>query len=107
MFEYQRWPEVNKFLGDSDTKSAQAIAKDLNLSSIKMGDYYKYSLGLDFRSTDDNSMNGSRCCIRNGGGIQIQMMREAESQAPLMMYMFLFMNAQLIVDNSNFKSLVY
>ena len=71
MFEYQRWPEVNKFLGDSDTKSAQAIAKDLNLSSIKMGDYYKYGLWLNFRSTDDNSMHGSGCCIGSGGGIQI------------------------------------
>ena len=72
MFEYQHWPEVNKFFGNSDNESAQAIAKDLNLSSIKMGDYYKYGLGLDFRSTDDNSMHGSGRRIGNGGGIQIQ-----------------------------------
>ena len=97
MLEYQHWPEVSKFFGDSD------------LTGIEMGDYYKdkYGLWLDFRSTDDNSAHGSGRRIGDGGGIQIQMTREAESQAPLTMYVFLIMDAQLTVEDGNFKSLMY
>ena len=109
MFENQHWPEVNKFFSDSDTENAWAITKDLNLSGIKIKDYYKdkYSLWLDFRLTDDNSAHGSSRCIGDGGGIQIQMTREAETQASLTMYVFLIMDAQLTVDDRNFKSLMY
>ena len=109
MFECQHWPEINKFFSDSNTKNTRVIVKDLNLSSIEMGDYYKdkYGLWLDFRSTDDNSAHGSGRRIGDGGGIQIQMTREAESQAPLTMYVFLIMDAQLTVEDGNFKSLTY
>ena len=91
MFEYQHWPEVNKFFGNSDNESAQAIAKDLNLSGVETGNYFKdkYGLWLDFRSTDDNSAHGSGRRIGEGDGIQIQMMREAETQAALTMCVFL------------------
>ena len=91
MFKYQHWTEVNKFLGDSNTENTRAIAKDLNLSGIEMGDYYrdKYGLCLDFRSTDHNSMHGSGRRIGDRGGIQIPMTREAETQAALTMYVFL------------------
>ena len=109
MFEYQNWLEVNKFFGNSDTKHAPAIAKDLNLSGIEMGDYYKdkYGLWLDFRSTEHNSVHGSGHCIGDGGGIQIQMTREAETQASLPMYILFIMDMQLTVNDRNFKNLMY
>ena len=109
MFEYQHWTKVNKFFGNSDTEHAQAIAKDLNLSSIEMGDYYKdkYGLWLNSRSTDHNSVHGSGCRIGDGGGIQIQMTREAETQALVTMCVFLIKDTQLTVDDRNFKSLMF
>ena len=45
--------------------------------------------------------------IGDGGGIQIQMNREAKTQVPLTMYVFLVMDAQLMVEGGNFKSLMY
>ena len=111
MFDYQHWPEVNKFFGDSDTENARVIAKDLNLSGIEMGDYYmykdKYGLPPDFRLTDNNSEHGSGHPIGDRGGIQIQMTREAKTQASLTMYVFLIRDTQLTVDDGNFKSLMY
>ena len=83
------------------------IAKDLNLSSIKIGDYYKnkYGLWLDFRMKDDNSAHSSSCWIGDSCGIKIQVMREAKTQGNLRMYVFLVMDAQLSVENSHFKDL--
>ena len=85
------------------------IAKHLNLSGMEMGDYYrnKYCFWLDFRLTDHNSVHGSGRRIGDGGRIQIQMTREAKTQASLMMYVFLIMDAQLTIDEGIFKSLTY
>ena len=107
METYQHWNEVKKFFGDTDAEHAQRVARDLNNYGVEIEDYYKdkYGLWLDFRSNDDNILHGSGRTIKNHGGINIELNRDAESAGDLSMYVFLIMDAQLKLEDGSFSSL--
>ena len=85
------------------------MAKDLSMYWMTQDEYLtnSYGLWLDFRSTDDNSLHGAGRRISDNGGISVHFAREAENNGDLTMYVFLVMDAQLTIENGNFKSLMY
>ena len=55
-----QYDEIMKHFGEGRLKDARAIQKDLQLHNINIALYYtdKYSLGLDFRTKDNNRLHG-------------------------------------------------
>jgi hypothetical protein len=63
MKAYQQWDEVNKFFAfnSKQDKEINLITKKLFLTETTLEKYLttNYSLWLDLRSTDDNSLHGT------------------------------------------------
>ena len=67
MHRYQHWEEIHKYFGDSREERGTGVAKDLNLSDMRLKDYLvdKYGLFLGLRSNDDNKIHGSGRRVEN------------------------------------------
>ena len=86
------------------------VAKDLALVDVNLGEFLtrKYSLWLDLRTSDDDSLHGSGRRIENASeGIMIQITKKAEATGALNIYLFVVMDAQLNIEDGRFFSAVY
>ena len=82
------------------------VAKDLALADVNLGEFLtsKYSLWLDLRTSDDDSLHGSGRRIENASeGITIQNTK-AEATGVLNIYLFVVMDAQLNTEDGRFVS---
>lgn len=114
MKAYQQWDECIKRFGGCPGLHLQAdivhTIKGLGFVGVSMSSYLtsKYCCWLDMRTTDDDELHGSGRRIENGSeGITIQISKKAESAAPLNMYLYVIMDAQLNIEDGRFKSALY
>ena len=112
MKAYQQWNEVNKFFAFSskDDKILNMISKELHLTETTLEKYLttNYSLWLDLRSTDDNSLHGTGRRIENASeGITIQIEKKAGSNEPVNLYLFIIQDAQINFEDGRFKEVQY
>ena len=112
MRAYQMWDEAKKYFapGSKRHPDVGTDAKDLALADVNLGEFLtsKYSLWLDLRTSDDDSLHGSGCRIENASeGITIQITKKAEATGALNNYLFVVMDAQLNIEDGRFVSAPY
>ncbi|MEW8525343.1 MAG: hypothetical protein AB2552_20055 [Candidatus Thiodiazotropha endolucinida] len=112
MHAHHMWDEARKFFaaGSKRHPEAAAIAKDLALADVSLGEYLtsKYSLWLDLRASDDDQLHGSGRRVENASeGVTIQISKKAEAAGPLNIYLFIIMDAQLNIEDGRFVSAIY
>ena len=80
------------------------------LADVKLEDFLtsKYSLWLDLRTSDDDRLHGSSRRIKNASeGITMQITKKAGTAGALSMYLFVFMDAQLNIEDGWFVLAAY
>ena len=112
MRAYQMWDEAKKYFapGSKRHPDVGTVAKDLALADVNLGEFFtsKYSLWLDLRKSDDDSLHGSGRRIENASeGITIQITMKAEATGALNIYLFVVMDAQLNIKDGRFVSAAY
>ena len=108
---YEIWDEAKKYFAASPgSKRHPDVAKDLALADVNLGEFLasKYSLWLDIRTSDDNSLHGSgRRIVNASEGITIQITKKAEATGALNNYLLVDMDAQLNIEDGRFVSAAY
>ena len=114
MRAYQKWDEAKKYFAASPCSKRHpdvgTVAKDLALADVNLGEFWtsKYTLGLDLRTSYDDSLHGSGHHTENAReGITIQITKKAEATGALNIYLFVVMDAQLNIEDCRFVSAVY
>ena len=72
--------------------------------------YYtdKYALWLDFRTIDDNTLNGSGRRLENTSeGVRLHIKKEAGSASKLSCYLYIFQDAQINISDAQFLNVIY
>ena len=109
--EYRhQYDEIMKHFGEGRLKEAGAIQRDLQLHNVNMASYYtdKYALWLDFRTIDDNRLQGSDRQLENTSEeICLQITKKAGSAGKLSFYLYIFQNAQINISDTQFLNVVY
>ena len=109
--EYRhQYDEILKHFGEGRLKEAGAIQKDLQLHNVDIASYYtdKYALWLDFRTIDDNRLQGSGRRLENTSeGIRLQITKKAESAGKLSCYLYIFQDAQINISDAQFLNVLY
>ena len=86
------------------------VQAQLQLYDLSAGEYLvnKYALWLDFRTIDENELDGTGRQIGNtSGGITKQVEKKAESDGALKAYIYLIMDARLNIQNGAHVSARY
>ena len=86
------------------------MQKDLNLGDVSLGAIFtdKYALWVDLRTTDDDSLYGRGRRVENTGeGITSQIIKELDVSGSLTAYLYIAFDAQLIIEDSRFKNVIY
>ena len=109
---YQMWDEAKKYFapGSKRHPDVGTVAKDLALADVNLGEFLtsKYSLWLDLRTSDDDSLHGSGRRIENAiEGITIQVTKKTEATGALNIYLFVVMDAQLNIEDGRLVSAAY
>ena len=109
--EYRhQYDKIVKHFAEGRLKEAGAIQKDLQLHNVNIASYYtdKYALWLDFRTIDDNRLQGSGRRLENTSeGIRLQITKKVESASKLSCYLYIFQDAQIIISDAQFLNVVY
>ena len=109
--EYRhQYDEIVKHFAEGNLKEAGAIQKDLQLHNVNIASYYtnKYALWFDFRTIDDNRLQGLGRQLENTGkGIRLQITKESGSAGKLSCYLYIFQDAQINISNTQFLNVVY
>ena len=110
---YQHFDEIRKYFGcgglHNDPTTA-LVCKSLHLNDVRLDEYLttKYALWIDLRSTDDDKLHGSGRRIENGSeGITIQIDKKQEDDKAIKIYLYVVMDAQLNIESSRLKDIVY
>ena len=112
MRAYQMLDEAKKYFAPDSKRHPEVgtAAKDLALADVSLGEFLtsKYSLWLDFRTSDDDRLQGSgRRIEKVSKGITIQITKNAETAGALNIYHFVVMDAQLYIEDGWFVSAAY
>ena len=109
--EYRhQYDEILKHFAEGRLKEAGAIQKDLQLHNVNIASYYtnKYALWLDFRTIDDNRLQGSGRRLENTSeGIRLQITKESGSAGKLSCYLYIFQDTQINISDAQFLNVVY
>ena len=103
------WDEGKKYFAPRSKRHPDVgtVAKDLAMADVNLGEFLtsKYSLWLDLRTSDDDSLHGSGRRIENASeDITIQITKKAEATGALNIYLFVVMDAQLNIEDGRFVS---
>ena len=106
------WDEAKKYFvpGSKRHPDVGTVAKDLALADVNLREFLTsmYSLWLDLRTSDEDSLHGSGHLIENASeGITIQITKKAEATGALNIYLFVVMDAQLNIEDGRFVSAAY
>ena len=96
--------------GKQTDNNANEIQKHLQLYNFSLGEYLinKYALWLDFRTIDENKLQGMGIRIENASeGITLPIEKKEGSAGALDAYIYLIMDAQLNIQNDAYISAVY
>ena len=112
MRSFEQYDEIcNNFAeGKQRDNDANEIQKHLQLYNLSSGEYLvsKFALWLDFRTIDENELQGTGRHIENASkGITLQIEKKVESVRALNAYIYLIMDAQLNIQNGTYVSAVY
>ena len=112
MKSFEQYDEIYKYFAEGKQKdnNPNEVQKHLQLHNVSVGEYLtdRYALWLDFRTTDENSLQGTCRRIENVlEGIMLQIEKKAETAGPLNAYIYLIMDAQLDIQNGAFVSALY
>lgn len=113
MLPHHHFHEISKLLGGGRLRTdfVDEVSKNLHLHDVRLDQYLntKYALWLDFRTIPTNELHGSGRRIENGtDGITIQIDRKNMGDAgDVTVYMYVIMDAQLNIENSRLKEIVY
>ena len=112
MRSFEQYGEICKYFAERKQRDTDAneIQKHLQLYDLSLGEYLvnKYALWLDFRTIDENELQGTGRRIENASeGITLQIEKKAESAGALNAYIYLIMDAQLNIQNGAYISAVY
>ena len=112
MRSFEQYDEICKYFteGKQRDNDANEIQKHLQLYDLSLGEYLvnKYALWLDFRTIDENELDGTGRRIENASeGITLQIEKKAESAGARNAYIYLIMDALLNIQNSAYISVVY
>ena len=112
MRAFLMWDEAKKYFapGSKCHPDVGTVAKDLALEDVNLDEFLtsKYSLWLDLRTSNDDSLHGSGRRIENASeGITIQITKKAEETGALNIYLFVVMDAQLNIEDGRFVSAAY
>ena len=108
MRSFKQYDEAHKYFPEG--RLANEVQAQLQLHDVSVGEYLvnKYALWLDFRTIDENELQGTGRQIGNtSGGINIQVEKKVESAGALKAYIYLIMDAQLNIQNDAYVSAVY
>ena len=108
MRSFEQHDKTRKYFAEG--RLANEVQKSLQLYDLSVGEYLanKYALWLDFRTIDENELQGMGRQIGNtSGGIIIQIEKKAETAGALNAYIYLIMDAQLNIQNGAYVSAVY
>ena len=112
MRSFEQYDEICKYFAEGKQKdnNANEIQKHLQLYDLSLEEYLvnKYTLWLDFRTIDENELQGTGKHIENASeGITLQIEKKEESAGALNAYICLIMDAQLNIQNGAYVSAVY
>ena len=112
MRAFEQYDEICKYFteGKQRDNDANEVQKHLQLYNLSLGEYLvnTYALWLDFRTIDENKLHGTSRTIENASeGITLQIEKKEESAGTLNAYIYLIMDAQLIIQNGAYVSAVY
>ena len=112
MRSFEQYDETLKYFAEGKQRdnNANEVQAQLQLYDLSVGEYLvnKYALWLDFRTIDENFLQGMGRKIENvSEGITLQIEKKAESAGPLNAYIYLIMDAQLNIQNGSYISAVY
>ena len=112
LLPYQHFDEVRKLFagGRLRNPTVDLVSKDLHLHDVRLDEYLteKYALWLDLRATEDNKLHGSGRRIENGSeGITIQVYKIQEDDKPVNIHLFVLSDAQLNIEDTRLKDVVY
>ena len=112
MRSFEQYDETQTYFAEGVQRDSNAneVQKSLQMYDLSVGEYLtaKYALWLDFRTIDENELQGTGRQIGNtSGGITIQIKKKAETAGALKAYIYLIMDAQLNIENGAYVSAVY
>ena len=103
MRSFEQYDKICKYFAEGKQRDndANEIQKHLQLYDLSLGEYLvnKYALWLDFRTIDENELQGTGRRIENASeGIILQIGKKAESAGALNAYIYLIRDAQLNIQ---------
>ena len=112
MRSFEQYDKICKYFAEGKQRDndANEIQKHLPLYNLSLGEYLvnKYALWLDFRMIDENELHGTGRRIENASeGITLQIEKKEEPAGALNAYIYLFMDAQLNIQNGSYISVAY
>ena len=113
MRSFEQYDKICKYFTEGKQKdnNANDVQKQLELHDLNVGEYLtdKYTLWLDFRTIDENTLCVTGRRIENAlEGITLQIeKKKAESAGNLNAYIYLIMDVQLNIQNGTFVSALY
>ena len=110
MRPHQQFGEIKKIFADGKHRTKAHVAKELELTDMKLEDYLttKYGLLLDMSTTDDDSLHGSGRKIEGSSqSIQLQIEKKAEAADNLDAYVYYIHDAQLNFERNRLVNTIY
>ena len=105
---FEQYDEARKYFAEG--RLANETQAQLQLHDVSVGEYLdnKYALWVDFRTIDENELQGMGRQIGNTlGGITVQVEKKAVSAGALKAYIYLIMDAWLNIQSGTYVSAVY
>ena len=108
MRSFEQYDEARKYV--AEWRLANDVQAQLQLYDVSLGEYLvnKYALWLDFRTIDENELQGTGRRTENAlEGITLQIKLKAEAAGALIAYIYLIIDAQLNIQSGAYISAVY
>ena len=108
MRSFKLYDEAHKYF--TEGRLANDVQAQLQLYDVSLGEYLvnKYALWLDFRTIDENELQGTGRRIENASeGITLQIEKKEETAGALNAYIYLIMDAQLNIQSGTYVSAIY
>ena len=111
MRSFEQYEEICNYFAEGKQKdnNASEVQKHLQLSDLSIGEYLtnKYALWIDFRTVDENALHGTGRRIGNSSGITLETDKKVETAGVVNAYIYLIMDAQLNIEDGEFKGAIH